>query len=120
LREDLSLRSGTRGLQIPWRILEREAEDRGSYIVILKLPREASVGIGNLGFIRFPEGYYLFISSARRNLSQRLQRHRGILKRHFRHVDYLRAIAEFHFALPIPTEDLVECQIPQAIRDLAG
>ena len=100
--------------------MEREAEDRSSYIVVLKLPREASVGFGNLDFIRFPEDYYLYIGSARRNLTQRLQKHRDILKRHFRHGDYLRGIAEFHFAFPIRTEGLVGCQIPQAIRDLPG
>jgi len=119
LQDDLSLTSRTRLLQIPWNIVERESRDRGSYILILKLPKEASLEVGKLGEIRFRKGYYLYIGSARRNLSRRIQRHRRMRKRLFWHVDFLRAIAEFHFALPIRTQDVLECEMARAIKDIS-
>lgn len=119
LQDDLSLTSRIRLLQIPWNIVEREARDRGSYMLILKLPREASLEVGKLGTIRFRKGYYFYIGSARRNLSQRIQRHRRMRKRLFWHVDFLRAIAEFHAALPIRTQDALECEMARAVKDIS-
>jgi sugar fermentation stimulation protein A len=119
LREDLSLTSRVRILKVPWNIVEKEAEDRGSYILILRLPQEVRKGIGNIGEVRFREGYYLYVGSARRNLSKRIERHRRIRKRHFWHIDFLRATAEFHSALPIRTENLIECEIARAVKGIA-
>ncbi len=118
LQDDLSLTSRTRLLQIPWNIVEREARDRGSYILLLKLPKEASLEVGKLGEIRFRKGYYLYFGSARKNLSRRIERHRRMRKRLFWHVDFLRSIAEFHLALPIRTQDALECEIARTIKDI--
>jgi len=99
--------------------VKREARDRGIYILILKLPKQASLEVGKLGKIKFRKGYYLYIGSAKRNLSRRIQRHRRIRKRLFWHVDFLRAIAEFHFALPIRTQDVLECEVALAVKDIS-
>lgn len=119
LQEDLSLTSRIRLLEIPWNVVEKEARDRGSYILILKLPEEASLEVGKLGEIRFRKGYYLYIGSARKNLSQRIQRHRRMHKQLFWHVDFLRAIAEFYLALPIRTQDVLECEMARAVKDIS-
>ena len=118
-RADLSMTSRVRVLDIPWNIVEKEARDSGSYILILRLREESTIPVGGLGGIRFRKGYYLYVGSARRNLSSRLGRHRRLRKRLFWHVDFLRAIAEFHFAVPIRTQDVLECAIARAVREIA-
>jgi sugar fermentation stimulation protein A len=119
LRADLSLTSRVRILDVPWDIVEKEARDSGSYIVILRLREDSTVPIGGLGEIRFRKGYYLYVGSARKNLSSRLERHRRMRKRLFWHVDFLRAVAEFHFAVPVRTQDILECAIARAVSEIA-
>jgi sugar fermentation stimulation protein A len=114
-KEDLSLASQVRVLDIPWDIVEREAKDRGSYILILRLPEEVRCQVGKLGRVKFRAGYYLYVGSARANLTQRIERHRRLRKRLFWHIDYLRTQAEFHCALPIRTADALECRIAGAL-----
>ncbi len=120
LRPDLSLVHKVRLLGIPWDIVKKEADDRGSYILILRLPLEARVEIGRLGRVQFAAGYYLYIGSAARNLSRRIERHRRLGKTKFWHIDYLRAAAEFRSAVPIRTADDLECEIAGALRGIAG
>jgi len=97
----------------------REARDRGSYLLILRLPKKVSREIGKLGEVVFKEGYYIYVGSARKNLSGRIQRHKRLQKKLFWHIDYLRAIAEFHAALPVRTEDRLECEIAHAVKGIA-
>jgi sugar fermentation stimulation protein A len=120
MREDLSLASRVRTLEIPWKLVEREAEDRGSYILILRLPARKNIEIGKLGRLQFKAGYYLYAGSAQKNLTQRLERHGRERKNLFWHVDYLRAQAEFHWALPIRTGDDLECELASALKKIAG
>lgn len=120
MEEDLSLASCVRVLEIPWRLVEREAEDRGNYLLLLKLPTLQNIEIGKLGKVQFREGYYLYAGSAQKNLVQRLERHRRERKNLFWHIDYLRAQAEFHWALPIRTGDDLECELASALKKIAG
>lgn len=118
--KDLSLASRVRTLEIPWGLVEREAEDRGSYILILRLPARKNIEIGKLGRLQFKAAYYLYAGSAQKSLTQRLERHRRERKNLFWHVDYLRAQAEFHWALPIRTGDDLECELASALKKIAG
>jgi sugar fermentation stimulation protein A len=119
LRADLSLTPRVRVLEVPWEIVEKEARDSGSYILILRVRENSTISIGGLGEVKFRKGYYLYVGSARRNLSSRLERHRRRRKRLFWHVDFLRAAAEFHFALPFRTQDILECSITRAVSEIA-
>jgi len=118
-KEDLSFASEARLLDIPWNLAEREAKDRGSYILILRLPEKTSLQVGKLGRVQFRAGYYLYVGSARANLTRRLERHRRLRKRLFWHIDYLRSQAEFRYALPIRTENGLECQIAEALEKIS-
>jgi sugar fermentation stimulation protein A len=118
--EDLSLITRVRPLEVPWALVQREAHDRGSYLLILKLPSRKAIGIGKLGKVTFKAGYYLYVGSARKNLTRRLERHRRERKKLFWHVDYLRAKAEFQGALPIRTADDLECELALALGKIAG
>jgi sugar fermentation stimulation protein A len=116
LGKNLSLHSCPRVLDIPWEIVEREGEDRGSYILILRVRKKTEIEVGQLGRMKFREGFYLYVGSAKKNLTQRIQRHRRLRKTLFWHVDYLRAKADFHAALPIRTADDLECDIAQKLK----
>jgi sugar fermentation stimulation protein A len=64
--EDLSLASKIKLLKVPWKVLEREAKDGGSYLVVLRLSQRKSVEIGALGKINFKRGYYIYVGSAKK------------------------------------------------------
>ncbi|MGE5173462.1 MAG: DNA/RNA nuclease SfsA [Betaproteobacteria bacterium] len=104
-----------RELAIPWKVVEQEARDRGSYIIILRLRTDRRLRIGGLGEVRFRKGYYLYVGSAIANLTQRIGRHRKVIKKHHWHIDYLRAVADFHAALPVRASDNLECEIATAL-----
>ena len=117
---DFSVTSNVKLLEIPWAILEREMEDHGSYILILRLPVKKEIEVGKLGKIQFKKGFYLYAGSARKNLTQRLERHRRERKKLFWHIDYLRAHAEVHQALPIRASDSLECELAGALKKISG
>ena len=119
MNPDLSLTSQVRLLEIPWDILEKEVEDRGSYILILRLRAEKTLNIGKLGRVKFKAGYYLYAGSALKNLTQRLERHKRERKKLFWHIDYLRAHAEIHLALPIRASDPLECKLAGALEKIS-
>jgi len=65
----------------------------GTYVLILRLPRPATVNVGQLGRVRFPAGWYAYVGSAYGpgGLAARISRHLRSPKHLHWHVDYLRA-----------------------------
>lgn len=118
-RNDLSIMAEVREVNLPWKMVEREARDRGCYLLILRLRKGAAIEVGKLGTVRFRKGYYTYVGSAKRCLSKRVERHRKLRKRLFWHIDYLRSVAEFHVVLPIRTSDDLECEVAGAVKDMA-
>ena len=119
INPDFSLTSKVRMLEIPWDVLQKEVDDRGSYILILRLRAEKTLNIGKLGRVKFKAGYYLYAGSALKNLTQRLERHKRERKKLFWHIDYLRAHAEVHLALPIRASDPLECKLADALEKIS-
>ena len=116
---DLSLSPNVKLLQIPWEYIEKEAKDRGSYLLILRLKRRQSLHVGRLSKISFRTGFYIYVGSAMVNLTQRIERHRRLRKRHHWHIDELRAVAEFHSVMAIRSSDRLECKIAEALSRIA-
>lgn len=117
--KDLSLGKRVRDLIIPWDLIRNEADDRGSYIVILRLKKDEKISVGNLGDIRFKKGYYLYAGSAKRNLSQRIARHQRKRKKLFWHIDYLRQYADHCASLPVRAGADLECEIADALDEIS-
>lgn len=118
--EDLSIVPGrTKVLPVLWEALEREAEDRGSYLILYHLPRKKLIEIGGLGKVTFKQGYYIYVGSAMKSLSKRVGRHRRIRKKLRWHVDYFSGLADFHIALPVRSADDLECEIASAIGSIS-
>ncbi len=115
---DLSLSSEVKALEIPWDYLEREVDDRGSYLLILKLNRAARIKIGHLGTFPFKRGHYIYVGSAMRNLTARVARHRRLRKKLHWHVDYLRQKSEVVDVLPIRSSRRDECAVAEALSGL--
>jgi sugar fermentation stimulation protein A len=113
------LHGDTKELSIPWHLIYQEAQDSGCYIIILRLKNDSRILIGRLGEVRFKRGYYLYVGSARSNLSQRIERHKRLIKRHHWNIDELRSAAEFHAALPIRASENLECEISGALSRIA-
>ncbi|MDD5169536.1 MAG: DNA/RNA nuclease SfsA [Syntrophales bacterium] len=117
--EDLTLADEIRDISIPWRLLAREARDRGCYILILRLTEDRTLTIGGLGNLFFPRGYYCYVGSAKRNLTKRLERHLRKRKKFFWHIDYLRDAAATCTAIPIRTGDHLEHELAAAVGRIA-
>ena len=64
-------------------------DDRGTYTLVIFLPRVRTIRIGALGTFKFPRGYYVYIGSALNGLSARVARHNRREKKRFWHIDYL-------------------------------
>jgi sugar fermentation stimulation protein A len=118
-RRDLTLHEDVRLLDIPWDYIGREAEDRGSYLLILRLPAPALIPVGSLGEVYFKEGYYVYVGSAMANLGKRIERHMRQRKRHHWHIDELRARAEVTAVLAIRSSVRLECGIAKSMSAIA-
>lgn len=105
----------------PWRGDIRRShtiKNSGSYIIILCITRDIRIRIGRLGILKFKKGYYLYVGSAKTNLTKRIERHKRKRKRFFWHIDYLRNKAKFCTALPIRTSATLECPIANRLREI--
>jgi sugar fermentation stimulation protein A len=116
---DLSLSPNIGIPEIPWDRIEKEAKDRGSYLLILSLKRNRAISVGKLGKVHFRKGFYIYVGSAMANLSKRMERHRRLRKQHHWHIDELRAITGFHSVLAIRSSDRLECEIAKAMSTIA-
>ena len=73
-------------------------------------------GLGRLGLRR---GFYIYVGSAKKSLSKRLERHKRLKKKAFWHIDYLRAASELRAVLPVRSTDRLECEISRSLHTLA-
>jgi sugar fermentation stimulation protein A len=117
--DDLTLGRNVRQLVIPWDLVERESHDRGSYLVLLKLDRDRKIGIGGSGTVKFGKGFYIYVGSAMKDLTKRIERHRRLTKKKHWHIDYLREQAAFVAAMPIRSREDRECRVAGTIGSIA-
>ncbi|MDR2069003.1 MAG: DNA/RNA nuclease SfsA [Spirochaetaceae bacterium] len=95
--------------------------NRGSYLILLKLPEPAKIAAGSLGPRLYTPGWYVYAGSAQKNLSTRINRHlRKIRKQKHWHLDYLTPHAETIKALPVFSYRNLECSLAKALADLGG
>jgi Uri superfamily endonuclease len=50
-------------------------EDSGAYAILLHLTKSQKIQISKLGDFEFPEGFYVYSGSAKKNLGKRIGRH---------------------------------------------
>lgn len=114
----LELEPEVRELPIPWEFLNREVTDRGSYLLMLRLDQSEKITVKRLGELSFSAGWYIYVGSAMRNLTQRIARHQRKRKRFHWHIDFLRDRASKVTALPIRSSLRLECKIAESLSHL--
>ncbi len=107
-----------RRLEIPWQYLEGEVADQGAYILLLHLASAKEVLVGRLGEWTAVPGWYVYVGSAMRTLSHRINRHLRRRKKMHWHIDYLRAAADKVIAYPIRSSRREECDIAARMSEL--
>ncbi|HBI03502.1 MAG TPA: DUF123 domain-containing protein [Paenibacillaceae bacterium] len=60
------------------------------YMIEGYLAKEQEIIVGKLGTFSFPQGWYIYVGSARRNIRSRIERHLQREKKLRWHFDYLR------------------------------
>jgi sugar fermentation stimulation protein A len=88
-------------------------------MLILHIPRDITISVGSLGPVLFSGGYYIYVGSAKKNLTMRVERHLRKRKKFFWHVDYLRNYAETCIALPIRSHKPLEHEVAFAVSKIA-
>ncbi len=99
-----------RELEIPWKVYEREAKDKGSYLIIGFLKERLKLRIGKKSFL-FKSGWYLYVGSAMNSLKKRIERHLRKKKNLKWHIDYLIPYLEMIKGIPIQASEKIECEI---------
>ncbi len=108
-----------RELFIPWHIYEKEAKDRGAYIITGLLRRNRTIEIGSLGRINFKKGYYLYTGSAMNSLSSRIKRHLRKEKTMRWHIDYLIPYLQEIKVMPIQSSEDLECLLSESLSSIS-
>ncbi len=117
--ERLSIYPKSTRLDIPWSFVEKEARDRGRYLLVLRLRRKRRLAVGRLGTLSLPGGYYIYVGSAMANLTHRIDRHRRLRKLFHWHIDSLRSVAQLQSIFPIRSSERLECEISRALSKIA-
>ena len=66
-------------------------DNSGVYQIFIELDQERIIDAGRLGSFMLPKGRHIYTGRAKRNLSQRIERHQRYDKKYFWHIDYLLA-----------------------------
>lgn len=88
---------------------EQKPITRGTYALILLLPRAQTIRIGALGEFKFPRGHYLYIGSAMNGLTARLARHLRSEKKLRWHIDYFLRHAQIKEVWTHQGDERFEC-----------
>ena len=90
-------------------------KEKGSYVLLLKLPEEQTINVGSLKAVPFPGGYYAYVGSAMAGFKSRLNHHLNGSRRPRWHIDYLLLMASISSIILFETRDRVECTIAHAL-----
>ena len=92
--------------------------DSGLYIAVFVLTGRLHLRIGALGSFTFRAGVYLYVGSAQRNLTARVERHGRRNKPLRWHIDYLSTKATMLGAVLVPGSRRQECRLAQQVAAL--
>ena len=93
---------------------------RGSYQLIVYLPKATALQVGRLGIFLFPAGRYVYTGSALNGLETRLARHQRQNKTLHWHIDYLLRDARIMCIRVFPTPRKIECVLNQKVLRRRG
>ena len=118
--ETFTMPNVTHECSYPSSILDTEAHDSGVYVMVMHLDHDLDLEVGSKGMMYFKAGYYMYVGSAKANLTKRIERHKRKRKKMHWHLDYFRGHCEMIAGLPIRTSlDDAECALADAVRGVA-
>ncbi len=117
-KEDMTFEY-VRELKIPWDIYDKEAVDKGAYLLCGRLPKGISLRVGSLGKIYFKAGYYVYVGSGMNSLVSRVKRHLSVKKTKRWHIDYFIPYLDRIKAIPIRSSISLECALAKALERIA-
>jgi Uri superfamily endonuclease len=88
---------------------------KGTYVLIIHVPYDLPINIGELGKIEFREGYYAYVGSALGGLESRVGRHQRKDKKLHWHIDYLLTRARVIDFVYAPGGEKLECEIAKEL-----
>jgi sugar fermentation stimulation protein A len=89
----------------------------GVYALLFHLDRDRRLGVGHLGRISFPEGWYTYVGSAMAGLDRRLRHHLRPHKSPHWHIDYLLPQGRLAAVIVGYTATRLECALVRALSD---
>ena len=89
---------------------------KGSYVLLIELPKEQTMAIGSQKAVHFSHGHYAYVGSAMSGFQSRLSHHLQPNKRPHWHIDYLLAKTAISSIVLCPSSHRTECAIAQALR----
>jgi Uri superfamily endonuclease len=90
----------------------------GVYQLLIEIPETRRFKIGNLGYLKFQSGLYIYTGSARGKSFPRLRRHFTREKIHFWHIDYLLEHAHILAYHIEPFRQGLECRLNKSTKRL--
>ena len=96
---------------------------KGTYCLVIRLEKPASIQVGRLGLIKFRPGYYVYVGSALAGLDRRIGRHLSSGKegkKRFWHIDYLLDYGKIAGIRKIASPERLECIIARKVRELCA
>jgi Uri superfamily endonuclease len=89
---------------------------KGTYILLIEIPRGVRIKVGALGHLEFPRGFYAYCGSAMGGLGARLKRHLRRRKKIWWHIDYLLEEGRVRRVIYAPTNERLECRLAQKLE----
>ncbi|WP_286171713.1 GIY-YIG nuclease family protein [Gracilibacillus phocaeensis] len=103
-----------RGDHMPQLVYSVNEEDT-LYAIQGYLSEEETITIGKLGTFDFDKGWYVYVGSAKRHITSRIQRHLQLQKKQRWHIDYLRPFLQMEAVQTYPGAE-GECGLFQRLR----
>lgn len=89
----------------------------GVYALLFYLDRDRRLGVGHLGCLAFPRGWYAYVGSAMAALERRLRHHFRPHRRPHWHIDYLLPQGRLAAVIVGYTANRLECALARALAD---
>jgi Uri superfamily endonuclease len=89
--------------------------DHSLYTIYPELTENQFISVGKFGAFSFQKGIYVYVGSAKRNIKQRIERHKKTNKKFHWHFDYLRAYGTITRIITY-NDSFRECELAENIR----
>lgn len=100
-------------------ILKNNNLDNGNYLIVMKHKKFETIATGALGYVNYPEGFYVYVGSAMNSLSKRIQRHQRKRKKYHWHIDYILDKMNIVKIFPIHQNKNREHEIASKLMEIA-